>query len=245
MNRLFHNRRDAGRQLATYLRALTQGEDLTAQNAIVLGLPRGGIPVAYEVAEVLHLPLDVCLVRKLGVPGRPEIAMGAIAPGGVRILNDEIVYAFAISESAIEHTAAREAEELARRNQAYRGDRPPLELAHRTVILVDDGIATGATIRAAISLVRQQHPRAIILAVPVAPPSVCQVLRNQVEQLVCLSTPSPFNSVSLWYEHFPQTTDEAVRERLAKALANVSASPSVSPTSASAIKDTINADGNS
>jgi putative phosphoribosyl transferase len=184
-------------------------------DVLVLGLPRGGVPVAYEVAKALHAPLDICLVRKLGVPAHKELAMGAIASGGVRVLNYEVVSWLRISGKTIDEVAARELKELQRRDRAYRGDRPQPEMRDRTVILVDDGIATGATIRAAIAVIKSQHPARLIVATPVAPPSTCEELKTEVDEVVCLTTPELFYAIGLWYEDFSQTTDDEVRELLA------------------------------
>jgi putative phosphoribosyl transferase len=185
-------------------------------DVLVLGLPRGGVPVAYEVAKALHAPLDICLVRKLGVPAHKELAMGAIASGGVRVLNYEVVSWLRISGKTIDEVAARELKELQRRDRAYRGDRPQPEIHDHTVILVDDGIATGATIRAAIAVIKSQHPARLIVATPVAPPSTCEELKAEVDEVVCLMTPELFYAIGLWYEDFSQTTDDEVRDLLAK-----------------------------
>jgi putative phosphoribosyl transferase len=207
----FVDRTEAGQILATKLKAFAKRIDV-----IVLGLPRGGVPVAFEVAKALYLPLDVCLVRKLGVPGYKELAMGAIASDGIRVLNYDIISSLGISSHKIDEVAARELRELQRRDQVYRGDRPSPNLKDRTVILVDDGIATGASMRAAITVLRQEQPRSIIVAIPVASASICNELRSEVDKLVCLMTPEPFYSVGLWYDYFPQTTDEEVSKLLAE-----------------------------
>ena len=206
---LFQHRAEAGRELAAELLAYAWRPDV-----LVLGLPRGGMPVAFEVARALHVPLDVLLVRKLGVPGQEELALGAIASGGVRILNREVVRAFGISEHFIAAVTAREQRELARREQLYRGDWPAPAVCGHVVILVDDGVATGATIRAAIAAVRHQQPNRLIVAIPVAAPSVCRALRNEVEEVVCLLTPDTFLNVGAWYEHFPAISDQQVRDLL-------------------------------
>lgn len=202
---LFQHRTAAGRELAAELLAYAWRPDM-----LVLGLPRGGVPVAFEVARALHVPLDVLLVRKLGVPGQEELAMGAIASGGVRLLNREVVRALGISAHVIAAVTAREQQELTRREQFYRGDHPaPVVHGHR-IILVDDGVATGATMRAAIAAVRHQRPAWLMAAIPVAAPSVCQALRAEVDELVCLLTPDTFLSVGAWYEHFPAISDQQV-----------------------------------
>jgi erythromycin esterase-like protein/predicted phosphoribosyltransferase len=206
----FRDRREAGRLLAAKLMAYANRPDVVA-----LALPRGGVPVAYEVARALHAPLDVFVVRKLGVPGYEELAMGAVATGGVRVLNDQIVRSLHIPEYVIDRVEAEEREELGRRERAYRGGRPPLEVRGRTVILIDDGLATGATMRAAVSALRQLQPARIIVAVPIASPETCDELKVEVEEVVCAITPEPFHAVGYWYEDFTQTTDEEVRELLA------------------------------
>lgn len=209
---LFANRTTAGQVLAG---ELTEYAD--AQDVIVLGLPRGGVPVAFEIAQALNAPLDVLVVRKLGVPEQEELAMGAIAAGGVRIINEHIVNLVKISEDTIARVAAQEERELERRELAYRGDRPFPDLQSRRVILVDDGLATGATMWAAVAAVKRQQPAEIIIAVPVAAAATCQELQKAVDKIACAATPEPFYSVGLWYEDFPQTTDDEVRELLAKA----------------------------
>jgi predicted phosphoribosyltransferase len=207
----FRNRTDAGRQLAEKLAAYAH-----RPGVLVLALPRGGVPVGFEVARKLGAPLDVFLVRKLGVPGYEELAMGAVATGGVRVLNDEIVRGLGISEHEIDAAAARELQELARRQRLYRGDRPLPDIAGRTIILVDDGLATGATMRAAIAAVRQQQPARIVVAVPTASPDTCEALKAEADDVVCAMTPEPFLAVGHWYEDFTQTTDDEVRELLAR-----------------------------
>ena len=208
---LFRDRRAAGRQLAAKLARYAERPDV-----VVLALPRGGVPVAYEVAQALGAPLDVFVVRKLGVPGHEELAMGAVATGGVRVLNEPIVRALGIPEHVIDTVAAREQAELARRERVYRGDRPPLDVRGRTVILVDDGLATGATMQAAVQALRQQQPARIVVAVPTAAPETCEALRAKVDDVVCAVTPDPFYAVGLWYDDFSQTTDDEVRELLAR-----------------------------
>ena len=207
---LFRDRRDAGRLLAAKLGTYANRPDV-----LVLALPRGGVPVAYEVARALGAPLDVFLVRKLGIPGHEELAMGAIASGGGRVLNDEVVRALNIPDRVIDAVAAREAQELARRERLYRGGRPPLDVRGRTVILVDDGLATGATMQAAVKAVRQQRPARLVVAVPIAPPETCEELRTEADEVICAVTPEPFHAVGLWYQDFSQTTDEEVRDLLA------------------------------
>jgi len=207
----FRDRREAGRLLAAKLSGYANRPDV-----VVLALPRGGVPVAAEVARALGAPLDVFVVRKLGVPGHEEFAFGAIATGGVRVLNEDVVRALQIPDRVIDAVAAREQEELARRERVYRGDRPPLDVRGRTVILVDDGLATGATMHAAIRALRQQQPARIVVAVPTASPETCDELKRVVDEVVCATTPDPFYAVGLWYEDFSQTTDEEVRELLAR-----------------------------
>ncbi|WP_107667247.1 phosphoribosyltransferase [Cyanothece sp. BG0011] len=205
MNSRFHDRTAAGQQLAKKLTSYKN-----QKNTVVLALPRGGVPVAYCISKELNLPLDICLVRKLGVPNRPELAMGAIALGGARILNTDVINWSNISPQVIEEVTQKEQKELHRREQVYRGDKPFPRIYNQTVILVDDGIATGSTIKAAIAIMKKQQAKKIIIAVPVAPPSVCQELRGEVDQIVCLTMPEYMNSISLWYEDFTQTTDEEV-----------------------------------
>lgn len=201
----FRNRSEAGKLLASHL---TQYADRT--DVLVLGLPRGGVPVAFEVAKTLNVPLDICLVRKLGVPGNKEVAMGAIASGGVRVLNDDLVGDWRISKKTIDEVAARELQELQRRDHVYRGDRLPPNLCNQIVILVDDGLATGSTMRAAITTLRLQQPQRIVVAIPVSSIEAYQDLRTEVDEVVCLKTPEPFYAIGLWYENFAQTTDEEV-----------------------------------
>jgi predicted phosphoribosyltransferase len=209
--RFFRDRREAGRLLAAQLAAYTNRPDV-----IVFALPRGGVPVAYEVARALNAPLDVFLVRKLGVPGYEELAMGAIATGGVRVLNDQLVGGLRIPDYVVDEVAASEQQELARRERLYRGDRPAPDVRGRTVILVDDGLATGATMLAAVKALRQQQPARIVVAVPTASPETCEQLRAEVDDIICAITPEPFHAVGLWYEDFSQTTDEEVRDLLAR-----------------------------
>lgn len=209
---IFADRRDAGRRLAIALAAWADAPD-----CIVLALPRGGVPVAFEVAQALHAPLDLLVVRKLGVPGREEYAMGAIASGGLRVLHEEVVQSLGIPAAAIARVVAREEEELERREREYRGTRPPPVLGGRTVLLVDDGLATGASMEVALQAVQRQHPAQVVVAVPVAPADTCARLRPQADAIVCVATPEPFLAVGCWYQEFPQTTDDEVRALLAAA----------------------------
>jgi putative phosphoribosyl transferase len=212
MRLLYPNRTAAAQELAAHLRPYAGRSDV-----LVVGLPRGGVPVACEVATVLRAPVDVLIVRKLGVPGQEELAMGAIASGGVRVLNPEVIEGLGISTEVLERVAEAEMREVRRRDQAYRGQRPAPSLADRCVILVDDGLATGATMRAAIAVVRQHKPARLVVAVPVAPPSTITVLRSEADEVVCPATPEPFFGISRWYEDFAQVTDEDVRALLAQA----------------------------
>jgi predicted phosphoribosyltransferase len=208
----FKNRSEAGRLLAGAL-----GHYRDRADALVLALPRGGVPVGYEIAKTLHLPLDVFIVRKLGVPGEEELAMGAIASGGVRSLNKSVIEQLGIPESIIDGVSDREARELERRELLYRGDKPPINVSNRVVILVDDGLATGSTMKAAVAALRRQNPSRIVVAVPTAPPDACDEIRPNADELVCAVTPEPFFSVGLWYEHFDQTSDAEVTELLHRA----------------------------
>jgi predicted phosphoribosyltransferase len=185
-------------------------------DVLVLALPRGGVPVAYEVARALHAPLDIFLVRKLGVPGHEELAMGAIATGGVRVLNEDIVQYLQIPGEVIDAVAVDEQRELERRERAYRDDRPAPDVRGKTVILVDDGLATGSTMRAAAAALRKQQPARIVVAVPVSAVQTCDEYRMGVDEIVCAVTPEPFHGVGLWYEDFSQITDEEVRTLLAQ-----------------------------
>jgi putative phosphoribosyl transferase len=212
MERAFPNRIEAGRQLAGKLAKYAGRDDV-----IVLGLPRGGAPVAFEVAQRLGAPLDVFIVRKLGVPGFEELAAGAIASGGVRVLNEDVVRAIPHAHEAIEAVTVRETAELERREQIYREGRPPPELRGRIVILVDDGLATGATMRAAVRALRQCGAAKIVVAVPVGPPDTCRELQEEADETICLSTPPFFQAVGQYYEDFSQTSDEDVRELLSQA----------------------------
>lgn len=210
------NRVHAGVLLAEALHAYAGRADV-----IVLALPRGGVPVAFEVASALKAPLDLMLVRKLGTPGQEELAMGAIATGGVRVLNDDVVDMLRISAEVIEAVARREQQELERRQRAYRGEQPPPQLREKCVILVDDGIATGATIRSAVKAVRAQGPARIVVAAPVAPLETVDVLKREADEVVCLATPEPFTAIGCWYHEFPQTSDEEVKDLLARASKRV------------------------
>jgi putative phosphoribosyl transferase len=202
----FVDRSDAGRRLADRLVEYTGRGDV-----LVLALPRGGVTVGVEVARTLGVQLDVIVVRKLGVPGHEEFAMGAIASGGVRIISDDVVAALGVSDREMAVVAAAEEEELARQERVFRGSRHLPDVRDRTIILVDDGLATGATMRAAAAVIRGQSPARLVVAVPVAPKETCAALRSEVDEVICLVTPEPFHSVGSWYEDFHQTTDEEVR----------------------------------
>ncbi len=208
----FADRGQAGQQLAEELSEYADQEDV-----VVLGLPRGGVPVAFEVAQALDAPLDVFVVRKLGVPGNPELAMGAIASGGVQVMNTGVVERLGISEATIERVAQEEREILEDREQIYRGARPSIDLGGKTVILVDDGLATGATMRAAVSALREHNPQKIVVAVPTAPPDVCAEFEDMVDRVLCLTTPRPFFGVGGAFRDFSQTTNEQVRDLLQRA----------------------------
>jgi len=209
---LFGNRAEAGQRLAAKL-----GQYANRPDVLILALPRGGVPVAYEVAQALHAPLDIFLVRKLGLPGHEELAMGAIASGGARVLNEDVVQNLRVPEEVIAAVAAREQQELERRERAYRGDRPAPSVRGRTVILVDDGLATGSTMRAALAALRRQGPARIVVAVPVGAPATCAEFQNEADEVVCARTPEPFYAVGLWYGDFSQTTDEEVHDLLERA----------------------------
>ncbi len=209
----FANRAEAGKLLAAKLTAYTHAPD-----TLVLALPRGGVPVAYEVATQLHLPLDVVVVRKLGVPDHEEMAFGAIASGGVRLLDPDIIRSWQISRSVIDSITAREQRELTRREHAYRDARPEPAIKGKTILLIDDGLATGATMRAAIAALRQHHPGRIVVAVPTAAPSTCTNIRAEVDEIICIMTPDPFEAVGMWYKDFAQTTDDQVRDLLRRAV---------------------------
>ena len=212
--KFFRDRSEAGRFLADKLSEYTDRRDV-----IVLGLPRGGIPVAYEVAQKLHAPLDVFTVRKLGVPGHEELAMGAIASGGVRVLNHDVLSYIRIPDEEINRVAADELRELERRERLYRGARPLLEVRDLVVIVVDDGLATGSTMRAAVKALRQKDPKQIVVAAPVGARETCESFKDEVDVVcVCALTPEPFQAVGLWYANFEQTTDDEVRNLLTRAM---------------------------
>ena len=209
MNQVFADRREAGVELASKVRHLANRNDV-----VVLALPRGGVPVAYEVAEALNAPLDIFLVRKLGLPGYPELAMGAIASGGVQVRNPEVVRFYRVSPAAIDTVARAERRELERREREYRRGRSMTDLRGKTVILVDDGLATGSTMRAAVEAVRQHQPARVVVAVPVGAPSTCAEFADMTDETVCARTPQQFSAVGLWYRDFSQTTDDEVRSLL-------------------------------
>jgi putative phosphoribosyl transferase len=209
---LFRNRYEAGRLLASKLSHLANRSDV-----VVLALPRGGVPVGFEVAKALNAPLDVFVVRKLGVPGREELAMGAIASGGIRVLNEDVVRTLGIPEDVVDTVAAEEEHELERREREYRDGRPSVDVRGRTVILVDDGLATGSTMRVAALALRKKTPAKIIVAVPVAAPATCAEFESEVDQVICAATPEPFWAVGQWYTDFSQTSDEEVRDLLKRA----------------------------
>ena len=209
---MFTDRSQAGRILASSLSQYKQRQDV-----VILALPRGGIPVAYEIGKELEVPVDVFVVRKLGVPGQEELAMGAIATGDVRIINYDVVNQFGINQETIDRVTDQERQELRRREQLYRGDRRPLALAGKSIILVDDGIATGSTMRAAITALRQLGPARLIVAVPVAAAETYHEIAAEVDEIVCHETPDAFSAISEWYERFEQTTDDNVRYLLSKA----------------------------
>lgn len=207
MSKLFHDRTQAGRMLAGML-----GKHAHREDVLILALPRGGVPVAFEVAQALNAPLDIFVVRKLGLPSNEELAMGALASGNVRVLNDEVVSSFGVADRVIETVAQKEQIELERRERLYRGDSPLPSVRGKTILLVDDGVATGSTMRAAIAALRRQHPARIVVAVPVAPPSTSEILEAEADEVICVATPEPFYAVGQWYKVFDQTTDEQVRE---------------------------------
>jgi predicted phosphoribosyltransferase len=208
---IYRDRIDAGNQLAARLSDYADRDDV-----LVLALPRGGVPVAYEVAKALHAPLDIFLVRKLGVPGHEELAMGAISTGGVRVINADVVDHLRIPARVIDAVVDTELRELQRRERLYRGARAEPDVSGKTVILVDDGLATGSTMRAAVEALRQQNPARIVVAVPVSAPETCDEYRMGVDEIICAQTPEPFMGVGMWYRDFSQTTDEEVREILAR-----------------------------
>ena len=208
----FKDRRDAGRVLAQGLSAYAGRSDV-----IIFALPRGGVLVAYEVAKVLNAPLDIFVVRKLGLPGHEELAIGAIASGGIRVLNEDIIQALDVPERMVNLVTQQELQELQRREESYRGNRPPLDAHGKTVILIDDGLATGASMRAAVTGVRTQNPRRIVVAVPTAASESYDALESEVDEIVCCMTPEPFLGVGRWYEDFSQVTDEEVRAFLEEA----------------------------
>jgi len=214
MNERFTDRAQAGRLLADKLKRYANHP-----STVVLGIPRGGVPVAYQVARELHLPMDIFVVRKLGVPAQPELAMGAVADGGAYYLNNEVVSQIQISDQEIQDVLRREECELERRERLYRQGRAALPLTGQTVILVDDGVATGSSVRAAIRVLQLQKPSSIILAVPVAPADTCESLRGEVDRLVCLESPDPFHAVGAWYKDFSPTSDQEVTRLLKEAAA--------------------------
>jgi len=208
----FRDRTEAGRMLAETLREYAGRKDV-----VVLALPRGGVPVGYEVAKALNAPLDVFVVRKLGLPGQEELAMGAIASGGARVLNRELISALGIPDEVVEQVTQDEQRELERREREYRDGRPPIDVAGRTVILVDDGLATGSSMRVAVLALKQKQPAQIVVAVPVAPRESCAEMESVADKVVCAVTPEPFWGVGQWYEDFSQTSDEEVRDLLRRA----------------------------
>jgi len=207
---IFRDRTEAGQVLASKLTKY-----LNQVNTVILALPRGGVPVAYEIGKELGLPVDIFVVRKLGVPGHEELAMGAIASGGVRHINRDVVDQLRIDSETIEVASRREQKEIERREQLYRGQRPPVDVRNKTVILVDDGLATGSTMRAAIAALRQHRPARIVVAVPAAAPQTCSEIADEVDEIICAATPEPFYAVGQWYQEFSQTTDVEVRDGLA------------------------------
>jgi putative phosphoribosyl transferase len=209
----YADRRDAGRTLARALHSYSSRDDL-----VVLALPRGGVPVAFEVARALDAPLDVFVVRKLGAPGRPELAMGAIASGGVRVLNDQVVAWYRPSPAELQRLTETEMQELERRERAYRGERSAAVIDGKAVILVDDGLATGASMRAAVQAVRGLRPSRVIVAVPVGAPESCRAISELADEVVCVLQPDSFDAVGLWYDDFTQTTDDEVRTLLGESL---------------------------
>lgn len=212
MSQRFHDRAAAGQALANNLGHYQHTPDL-----LVFGLPRGGVPVAYEVARALGAPLDVFVVEKIGVPGHEELALGALASGGIRVLNGDVVQHLSLSQKEIDALTREEQQQVTRREQRYRDDQPAPTITGRTIILVDDGLATGATMRAAIAAVRQQQPARVVVAVPVAAPQVCDEMRQEADEVVCVRTPSTFGGVGAWYVDFRQTTDDDVQQLLVRA----------------------------
>lgn len=210
---VFADRREAGERIAALL------EHVAVDDPVVLALPRGGVPVAFPVAKRLHAPLDVVLVRKLGAPGHEEFAVGAIAEGGYTVLNRQAINALGLPEERLAEIIAREEDELARRGRLYRGEASSAPVENATAILIDDGLATGATMLVAVEAVRARRPKRLVVAVPVAPPETCEMLGKEVDEMICAITPDPFRSVSLWYHRFQQTTDDEVRELLTRAQA--------------------------
>ena len=209
---IFRDRTEAGQVLASKLTKY-----LDQVNTVILALPRGGVPVAYEIGKELGLPVDIFVVRKLGVPGHEELAMGAIASGGVRHINRDVVDQLRIDSETIDAASRREQKEIERRERLYRGQRPPVDVRNKTVILVDDGLATGSTMRAAIAALQQHRPARIVVAVPAAAPQTCSEIADEVDEIICAATPEPFYAVGQWYQEFSQTTDDEVRELLARA----------------------------
>jgi putative phosphoribosyl transferase len=220
MSAIFADRAEAGRHLAAALSEFNGRADV-----LVLALPRGGVPVAFEVARALDVPLDVFIVRKLGVPGHEEFAMGAIASGGVQLVDDAVIRQLGLNDRDIQRVVATERRELERRARQYRGDRPLPDIASRTVILVDDGLATGSSMRVAVAALRQEHPSRIVVAVPIAPPETCDALRREADDVVCAVTPEPFYAVGMWYEDFRQTTDEEVHDLIERARRELAPPP--------------------
>ena len=211
---LYKDRVDAGKRLAKELSKYANRSDV-----LILALPRGGVPVAFEVAKELNVKMDVFIVRKLGVPGNEELAMGAISSDNIRVLNEDVVRSFQIPERVINMVAENELRELERRERAYRGDRPKPEISGSTVILIDDGLATGATMRAAAAAIKIKNPAKIVVAVPTGAPDTCELFRREVDEVICVATPEPFYGVGAWYGNFSQTTDEEVCDLLNKARA--------------------------
>jgi putative phosphoribosyl transferase len=210
--RAFRDRVDAGRQLASALAIYADRSDV-----VILALPRGGVPVGYEVARALHAPLDAFVVRKLGLPGQEEFAMGAVASGGVTVIDEAVVEQLGVPRAALQEVLDRELEELRRREEIYRGGQPPPDLTGKTVILVDDGLATGSSMRAAVAALRRAKAGRVIVAVPIGAYETCEMLRDEADAVICVRTPEPFHAVGVWYQNFEQTTDEEVRDLLARA----------------------------